>query len=105
MVNKLIKEKKFELINEVFDKVDFEKISIPEEYSKNTFYDFLKWKIGNNLGMRYDEQLNFIYSQKSEKLRESLLKNLRYDFNQEVFEILSNIYFEFGKNESIPNLL
>ncbi|MGL6120551.1 MAG: hypothetical protein ACRC0V_08600, partial [Fusobacteriaceae bacterium] len=94
---KHVKEKRFELIIEVFNKINFEKVLIPEEYSKDTFDDFLKWKIGTSLGMRYDKQLTLIYSQKSEKLQESLLKNLTYDFKQEQFEILSNIYFEFGK--------
>ncbi|MGL5055915.1 MAG: hypothetical protein ACRC6A_00855 [Fusobacteriaceae bacterium] len=95
---KNVKEKRFELIIEVFNKINFEKVLIPEEYSKDTFDDFLKWKIGTALGMRYDKQLTLIYSQKSEKLQESLLKNLTYDFKQEQFEILSNIYFEFGKD-------
>ncbi|MGL4970306.1 MAG: hypothetical protein ACRDB6_01130 [Cetobacterium sp.] len=98
LIKKKIKEKRFELILQIFDKIDFERVLIPDEYSKDTFYDFLKWKIGSSLGMRYDKQLNFIYSQKSEELQERLLKNLEYDFKQEQFEILSNIYFEFGKD-------
>jgi hypothetical protein len=98
MENKKIKNKKFEMILVVFDKIDFEKIEIPKEYSEDTFNDFLKWKIGVSIGLRYDQQLNFIYSQKSEILQKKLLKDLEYDFKQEQFEIISNIYFEFGKN-------
>lgn len=96
-LNNKIKEKKFELILKIFNKIDFKKIEIPKEYSEATFFDFLKWKIGTSISFRYDKQLNFIYSQKNEGLQEKLLKNLEYDFRQEQFEILSNIYFEFGK--------
>ncbi len=92
-----VKEKRFELILRIFDKIDFQRVEIPEEYSKDTFFDFLKWKIGTSISFRYDKQLNFIYSQKNNELQEKLLKNLEYDFKQEQFEILSNIYFEFGK--------
>lgn len=92
-----VKEKRFELILRIFDKIDFQRVGIPEEYSKDTFFDFLKWKIGTSISFRYDKQLNFIYSQKNNELQEKLLKNLEYDFKQEQFEILSNIYFEFGK--------
>lgn len=69
LIKKRVKEKRFELILQVFDKINFERVLIPEEYSKDTFYDFLKWKIGNTLGMRYDKQLSFIYSQKSEDFK------------------------------------
>lgn len=92
-----VKEKRFELILRIFDKIDFQRVEIPEEYNKDTFFDFLKWKIGTSISFRYDKQLNFIYSQKNNELQEKLLKNLEYDFKQEQFEILSNIYFEFGK--------
>ncbi|MCQ8213571.1 MAG: hypothetical protein ACRC8M_13395 [Cetobacterium sp.] len=97
ILNDKVKEKRFELILRIFDKIDFQRIEIPEEYSEDTFFDFLKWKIGTSISFRYDKQLNFIYSQKNEGLQEKLLKNLEYDFRQEQFEILSNIYFEFGK--------
>ena len=97
ILNDKVKEKRFELILRIFDKIDFQRIEVPEEYSKDTFFDFLKWKIGTSISFRYDKQLNFIYSQKKEDLQERLLKNLEYDFRQEQFEILSNIYFEFGK--------
>lgn len=97
MLKNKVKEKRFELILRIFDKIDFQRVEIPEEYSKDTFFDFLKWKIGTSISFRYDKQLNFIYSQKNNELQEKLLKNLEYDFKQEQFEILSNIYFEFGK--------
>ena len=97
ILNDKVKEKRFELILRIFDKIDFQRIKIPEEYSEDTFFDFLKWKIGTSISFRYDKQLNFIYGQKKEDLQERLLKNLEYDFRQEQFEILSNIYFEFGK--------
>ncbi|MBC2850272.1 MULTISPECIES: hypothetical protein [unclassified Cetobacterium] len=97
ILNGEVKEKRNELILRIFDTLDFQRIEIPEEYSKDTFFDFLKWKIGTNIAFRYDKQLNFIYSQKNKDLQERLLKNLEFDFRQEQFEILSNIYFEFGK--------
>ena len=97
ILNDKVKEKRFELILRIFDKIDFQRIEIPEEYSEDTFFDFFKWKIGTSISFRYDKQLNFIYGQKKEDLQERLLKNLEYDFRQEQFEILSNIYFEFGK--------
>ena len=97
ILNDKVKEKRFELILRIFDKIDFQKIEIPEEYSEAIFFDFLKWKIGTSISFRYDRQLSFIYNQKNEELQERLLKNLEYDFRQEQFEILSNIYFEFGK--------
>ncbi|MGL4787796.1 MAG: hypothetical protein ACRC2Q_13085 [Cetobacterium sp.] len=97
ILNNKVKEKRFELILRIFDKIDFQRLEKPEEYSEDTFFDFLKWKIGTSVSFRYDKQLNFIYSQKNEGLQEKLLKNLEYDFRQEQFEILSNIYFEFGK--------
>ncbi|WP_448819927.1 hypothetical protein [Cetobacterium sp.] len=96
-LNNKVKEKRFELILRIFNKIDFQKIEIPKEFSQDTFFDFLKWKIGTNISSRYDKQLNFIYNQKNEELQARLLKNLEYDFGQEQFEILSNIYFEFGK--------
>lgn len=40
-LNNKIKEKKFELILKIFNKIDFKKIEIPKEYSEATFFDFL----------------------------------------------------------------
>lgn len=97
ILNEKIKEKRFELILRVFEKIDFKRVEIPVEYSEATFFDFLKWKIGTSISFRYDKQLSFIYNRKDEEQQERLLKNLEHDFKQEQFEILSNIYFEFGK--------
>ncbi|WP_407536683.1 hypothetical protein [Cetobacterium somerae] len=40
ILNDKVKEKRFELILRIFDKIDFQRIEVPEEYSKDTFLIF-----------------------------------------------------------------
>lgn len=98
-MEKRIKEKRNELTLIVFKKIDFDRLERPTGYSKEMFDDYLLWKISKNLSARYDIQLKYLFLTKNQETHDRMLKNIEYDFKQEQLEILTNIYFEFGKNK------